>query len=197
MADTAIDFGILAGAGAPVRDFNAGDVIFNQGDAATELFVVRSGKVEIRLGNRLLETVPDRGIFGEMALIDAAPRSAKVVAATDVKLVPDPRRRSDLHRRYREAHCGAADRPRLSESGRRPSAPADKPLRTPGADRISLGQDHRREPRKMAQPRAGVALPSPSGEERSTGSGLGARRRTSARAEGSLAIELPLDCISS
>lgn len=88
MADTPIDFGILAGAGAPVRDFNAGDVIFNQGDAATELFVIQSGKVEIRLGNRLLETVPERGIFGEMALIDTAPRSAKVVAATDVKLVP-------------------------------------------------------------------------------------------------------------
>src|SRR5208283_84373 len=88
MADTSIDFGMLAGSGAPVRHFNAGDVIFNQGDAATELFVVQSGKVEIRLGNRLLETVPERGIFGEMALIDAALRSATVVAATDVKLIP-------------------------------------------------------------------------------------------------------------
>jgi CRP-like cAMP-binding protein len=88
MADTPIDFGILAGAGAPVRDFKAGDVIFNQGDPASELFVIKSGKVEIRLGNRRLAALSDHDIFGEMALIDAAPRSATAVAVTDVKLVP-------------------------------------------------------------------------------------------------------------
>lgn len=88
MADTPIDFGILAGAGATAREFRAGDVIFSQGDAANELYVIQSGQVEIRLGNRLLETVPERGIFGEMALVDNAPRSATAVAATDVRLVP-------------------------------------------------------------------------------------------------------------
>jgi CRP/FNR family transcriptional regulator, cyclic AMP receptor protein len=87
MADS-VDFGILAGSGAPVREFKAGEVIFKQGDPAEELFVIQSGKVEIRLGNRLLDTLSDNGIFGEMALIDASPRSATVVAATDVKLVP-------------------------------------------------------------------------------------------------------------
>jgi CRP/FNR family transcriptional regulator, cyclic AMP receptor protein len=88
MADTAVDFGILAGAGAPVRSFKAGDTIFREGDAAEELFVVKTGKVEIRLGNRLLETLPERSIFGEMALIDHGPRSATAVAATDATLVP-------------------------------------------------------------------------------------------------------------
>ena len=87
MADS-VDFGILAGSGAPVREFKAGEVIFKQGDPAEELFVIQSGKVEIRLGNRLLDTLSDNGIFGEMALIDASPRSATVVAVTDVKLVP-------------------------------------------------------------------------------------------------------------
>jgi CRP-like cAMP-binding protein len=85
-ADTAIDFGLLAGAGARVRTYNAGDVIFQQGDKAEELFVIQSGTVEIRLGNRVLDTLPERSIFGEMALIDGAPRSA--TAATGVKLVP-------------------------------------------------------------------------------------------------------------
>jgi len=88
MADTSIDFGILAGAGAPVREFKAGEVIFNQGDAAAEFFVIQSGKVEIRLGNRLLSRLGEHDIFGEMALIDPAPRSASAVAATDVKVVP-------------------------------------------------------------------------------------------------------------
>ena len=88
MAVESIDFGILAGAGAPVREFKAGDIIFNEGDAGAEFFVIQSGKVDIRLGNRTLGTLGDRDIFGEMALIDTAPRSASAVAATDVRIVP-------------------------------------------------------------------------------------------------------------
>jgi CRP/FNR family cyclic AMP-dependent transcriptional regulator len=88
MAETAVDFGILAGAGAPVREFKSGEVIFKLGDPASEFFVIQSGKVDIRLGNRLLGTLSDHDIFGEMALIDAAPRSATAIAASDVKLVP-------------------------------------------------------------------------------------------------------------
>jgi CRP/FNR family cyclic AMP-dependent transcriptional regulator len=88
MADTAVDFGILAGAGAPVRSFKAGEFIFREGDPAEELFVVKTGTVEIRVGNRLLDTLPERSIFGEMALIDHGPRSATAVAATDATVVP-------------------------------------------------------------------------------------------------------------
>ena len=88
MADPSVDFGILVGAGAALREFKAGEVIFKEGDAATEFFVIQRGKVEIRIGNRLLGTLSDHDIFGEMALIDTAPRSATAIAATDVKLVP-------------------------------------------------------------------------------------------------------------
>jgi CRP/FNR family transcriptional regulator, cyclic AMP receptor protein len=88
MNEAPIDFRLLAGVGAPVRDYKAGDVIFKEGDAAQELFIIQSGEVEIRLGNRVLEKLPQYGIFGEMALIDVAPRSASAVAASDVKLVP-------------------------------------------------------------------------------------------------------------
>jgi CRP/FNR family cyclic AMP-dependent transcriptional regulator len=88
MTDTPIDFGILAGEGAPVRTFKAGEVIFKEGDPATELFVIQSGTVDIQLGNRLLGALSDHDIFGEMALIDASPRSATAMAKTDVTLVP-------------------------------------------------------------------------------------------------------------
>ena len=88
---TPTDFRIFAGAGVPVREFKAGDVIFKEGDAAEELFIIQSGEVEIRLGNRRLEKLSNYNFFGEMALIDSAPRSATAVAVTDVKLVPSRR----------------------------------------------------------------------------------------------------------
>ncbi|MGN6748979.1 MAG: Crp/Fnr family transcriptional regulator [Xanthobacteraceae bacterium] len=87
MVNPPVDFRLLAGAGVPARDFKAGDVIFREGEPAQELFIVQSGEVEIRLGNRLLETLPQYSIFGEMALIDNAPRSATAIAATDARLV--------------------------------------------------------------------------------------------------------------
>ncbi len=80
--------GLLVGTSAPVCNHKAGDIIFREGDSAKDLFVVKSGSVEIRLGNRLLDTLPERSIFGEMALIDPGPRSATAVAATDTTLVP-------------------------------------------------------------------------------------------------------------
>jgi CRP/FNR family transcriptional regulator, cyclic AMP receptor protein len=88
MAEGVIDFTILAGAGAPVLDYKAGDVIFRQGDPATELYVIKSGTVRIQLGDRLLDTLSEYNIFGEMALVDGAPRSATAIAESDVQLVP-------------------------------------------------------------------------------------------------------------
>jgi CRP/FNR family cyclic AMP-dependent transcriptional regulator len=76
-----------AGASAPVRSYRAGDVIFCEGDPADEMYVIKTGKVEIRLGGRVLDILPELSIFGEMALIDHSPRSATAVAATDVTVV--------------------------------------------------------------------------------------------------------------
>ena len=64
MANPPVDFRLLAGAGVPALDFKAGDVIFREGDPARELFIIQSGEVEIRLGNRVLETLPQYSIFG-------------------------------------------------------------------------------------------------------------------------------------
>ncbi len=42
----------------------------------------------MRSGNRLLETLHENEIFGEMALIDDSPRSATVIAKSDVTVSP-------------------------------------------------------------------------------------------------------------
>ena len=88
MTDWAVEFRLLADAGGPARRFRAGDVIFKRGDVARELFIIQSGKVEIRQGSRVLAALSDYNVFGEMALIDSSPRSATAVAATDVVLTP-------------------------------------------------------------------------------------------------------------
>jgi CRP/FNR family cyclic AMP-dependent transcriptional regulator len=88
MAVSDIDFSLLAGDGIATRSAKAGEIIFKEGDEAEQLFVIKSGQVGIQLGNRRLAELSANSIFGEMALIDDAPRSATAVAITDVELVP-------------------------------------------------------------------------------------------------------------
>ena len=88
MTDDADDFSLLLGQDVPTRDYKAGETIFREGDFAVELFVIKSGRVRVLSGNRLLETLSENEIFGEMALIDTSPRSATVTAETDVTVAP-------------------------------------------------------------------------------------------------------------
>jgi len=87
-ADATVDFDLLATKETPIRSFKAGEVIFREGDPADELYVIQKGDVEVRRDGRVLVTFGDKQIFGEMALIDHAPRSATATALTDVVLVP-------------------------------------------------------------------------------------------------------------
>jgi CRP/FNR family transcriptional regulator, cyclic AMP receptor protein len=84
MTSGADSFELLLGPDIPLRDYKAGETIFREGDPGAEFFVIQRGRVRILSGNRLLETLGENEIFGEMALIDDAPRSAAAVAETDV-----------------------------------------------------------------------------------------------------------------
>jgi CRP/FNR family transcriptional regulator, cyclic AMP receptor protein len=86
MQDTG--FGVLTGNDVETKLVKAGAIIFREGDAAQEMFVIKSGQVRIQLGNRTLSELSADNIFGEMALIDSQPRSATAIAITDVELVP-------------------------------------------------------------------------------------------------------------
>lgn len=65
-----------------------GQVLFEKGDAGHEMYVVRSGEVQIIDGNRVFETVGPGGIVGEMALVDGGSRSATVRASMASEVVP-------------------------------------------------------------------------------------------------------------
>lgn len=88
MSNDAVDFDLLVRSAGKTLSFKQGETIFKEGDPAVELYVIQCGRVEIRRGNRLLDTLDGHNIFGEMALIDSAPRSATAIAATDVVLAP-------------------------------------------------------------------------------------------------------------
>ena len=88
MTIASIDFQMLANAGFPPARFAAGDVIFAKGDKGDTMYVVRNGEVAIEREGRVIETLGDGGIFGEMALIDGSPRSATVRAKTDCEVAP-------------------------------------------------------------------------------------------------------------
>ncbi len=88
MSQPFVDFSLLARATQETRAFRAGDVIFKEGDPGIEFFVVKSGKVSVRLGNRTLQSLGAGEVFGEMALIDSQPRSATIIADSDCVVVP-------------------------------------------------------------------------------------------------------------
>jgi CRP-like cAMP-binding protein len=70
----------------------AGELIFEQGDRGESLFVVREGSVDLKDGDRLVETVTAPGLFGEMALIEDEPRALTAVASTEVAVIEIPAR---------------------------------------------------------------------------------------------------------
>ena len=81
---------------AEADEHPAGSTIFEAGDSAGSMWVVKDGEVEIFVGNHHVETAVRGMLLGEMGLVTGEPRSARAVAKTDALLVPIDRKRFEF-----------------------------------------------------------------------------------------------------
>ena len=84
--------------GLRTRRFRRGEVIFHLGDPGDALFIVASGAVKITLPSEtgdeaILATLRPGDFFGELALLDGAPRSATAAALEPTETLVLPRNR--------------------------------------------------------------------------------------------------------
>jgi CRP/FNR family transcriptional regulator, cyclic AMP receptor protein len=80
------------------RRFRRGEIIFHEGDPGDALFIVASGAIKIGIPSdagdeAILATVRPGDFFGELALLDGAPRSATATALERTETLVLPRER--------------------------------------------------------------------------------------------------------
>ena len=105
--DRAFEQGLIDGRGAcdvsglarlfetdpSARAIRAGEVVYNEGDGGTEMYVIITGEFEVTFHQRAIGTLGSGEIFGELALLGAGARRSGIVAKSDGVIVPVDRDR--------------------------------------------------------------------------------------------------------
>jgi CRP/FNR family cyclic AMP-dependent transcriptional regulator len=71
-------------------DFPAGSAICKEGTTGIGMHIVVEGDVKVQIGGRTRRRLGAGAFFGEIALLDGGPRTASVVAESDVKTLSVP-----------------------------------------------------------------------------------------------------------
>ncbi len=67
--------------------FSTGTSIIKKGEEGNAMFVIAGGKVKIHDGEHVVATMEAGNFFGELSLLDTAPRSMSVTAIDDIKIL--------------------------------------------------------------------------------------------------------------
>ena len=70
-----------------VQSVRKGETIFLAGAEGHHMYVVLDGQIQIEVDGRVVDRVIAGGIFGEMALVDAHPRTGTAIATVPSKLL--------------------------------------------------------------------------------------------------------------
>jgi len=62
-------------------------VIFKEGQSGTFMYLVKEGRIAIAVGSNVVEVIGPGGTFGEMAVVDQSPRTARAGAMVDSVLL--------------------------------------------------------------------------------------------------------------
>ena len=65
----------------------AGPALFSENDDGHMMYVLATGRAEVIVNNRIVESLEHGSIVGEMGLVSPGPRSASVVALSDCEFV--------------------------------------------------------------------------------------------------------------
>lgn len=63
------------------------ETIFKEGDQGDAMYLIVDGKVKVHTGDKVLAELGTSQCVGEMAILDAEPRSASITALTDLTLL--------------------------------------------------------------------------------------------------------------
>lgn len=65
----------------------AGQALFREGEEGQMMYVLATGKADVIVNNRVVESLQHGNIVGEIGIVLPGPRSASVVATTDCEFV--------------------------------------------------------------------------------------------------------------
>ena len=67
--------------------FSRETVVFKEGQSGTFMYLVKEGRIAIAVGSNIVEVIGPGGTFGEMAVVDQSPRTARAGATVDSMLL--------------------------------------------------------------------------------------------------------------
>jgi signal transduction histidine kinase len=68
-------------------NLKAGEILFNENDSGTSMYVILSGEITIFKGNTIIAQRGRGEIFGELSLIESTPRSATIKSSANTSLL--------------------------------------------------------------------------------------------------------------